>query len=112
MIGYDRDPAAIRRMAAKGAVGADSLTALVEQLTPPRAVWLMVPAGDPVDQTLQALLPLLDPDDVVVDGGNPYYKDSMALQRRFRSREPEPFSDKLLAALRQQFGGHEVKRKT
>ena len=77
VVGFDRDPEAVQRVMAKGAGGADSLAALVEQLTPSRAVWLMVPAGDPVDQTLQALLPLLTPDDVVVDGGNSYYKDSM-----------------------------------
>ena len=86
VVGYDRDPAAIQRVAAKGASGADSLAALVEQLTPPRAVWLMVPAGDPVDQTLRALLPLLAPDDVVVDGGNSYYKDSMRRAAILRER--------------------------
>jgi len=77
VVGYDWDPTAVQRVVAKGAGGADSLAVLVKQLTPPRTVWLMVPAGDPVDQTLQALLPLLAPDDVVVDGGNSYYKDAM-----------------------------------
>ncbi len=77
VVGYDRNPETVQQVVVRGAVGADSLAALVEQLTSPRVVWLMVPAGDPVDQTLQALLPLLAPDDAVVDGGNSYYKDSM-----------------------------------
>ncbi|HJV93943.1 MAG TPA: NADP-dependent phosphogluconate dehydrogenase, partial [Azonexus sp.] len=56
-----------------------SLKALTDRLPPPRAVWLMVPAGDTVDQTIAALLPWLLPDDVIIDGGNSNYKDS---QRR------------------------------
>ncbi len=56
LVGYDRDPAAVQRVAGKGASGADSLAALAQQLRPPRAVWLMVPAGDPVDQTIGLML--------------------------------------------------------
>src|SRR5690606_934899 len=54
----------------------DSLEALVAALPAPRAIWLMVPAGAPVDATLDLLLPLLQPGDVVVDGGNSNYRDS------------------------------------
>jgi len=74
---YDRNPEAIRQVAEKSAVGVDSLALLAEQLAPPRVVWLMVPAGDPVDQTIQSLIPHLKPDDVIVDGGNSYYKDTL-----------------------------------
>ena len=77
VVGYARDPEAVRRVVEKGAVGADSLPNLVEQLKPPRVVWLMIPAGNPVDETIEALLPLLSPDDVIVDGGNSNYKDTM-----------------------------------
>src|SRR5690606_1149819 len=56
-----------------------SLEALVERLAAPRALWIMVPAGDPVDATIAALQPLLLPGDAIVDGGNSFYKDS---QRR------------------------------
>ena len=76
-VAYDRDPDAVRVVENAGAVGAGSLEELVRKLSPPRAVWLMVPAGDPVEQTIQSLAPLLSPDDTVIDGGNSYYKDSV-----------------------------------
>ena len=77
VVSYDRNPQAVQSVVEKGAVGADSLTALVQQLTPPRMIWLMVPSGDPVDQTIQALMPYLRPGDAVVDGGNSNYKDTL-----------------------------------
>ena len=77
VVGYARDPGSVRRAVEKGAVSADSLPNLVEQLKPPRVVWLMIPAGNPVDETIEALLPLLNQDDVIVDGGNSNYKDTM-----------------------------------
>ena len=77
LVGYDRDPAAVQRVAEKGASGADSLAALAQQLKPPRAVWLMVPAGDPVDQTIEALIPHMSRGDVILDGGNSNYKDTV-----------------------------------
>src|SRR5208282_2481463 len=54
-----------------------SLADLVRQLAPPRILWLMIPSGDPVDQTLAQLKPLLAPGDLIVDGGNSYYRDSL-----------------------------------
>ena len=77
VVGYARDSVAVRRVEEKGAVGANSLPNLVEQLKPPRVVWLMIPAGNPVDETIEALVPLLKRDDVIVDGGNSNYKDTM-----------------------------------
>jgi len=77
VIGYDRDGAAVQRVIEKGAGGADSLERLFSQLKAPRAVWLMVPAGAPVDQTIDLLLPHLSPGDTIIDGGNSYYKDSV-----------------------------------
>ncbi len=77
LVGYDRDPAAVQRVAGKGASGADSLAALAQQLKPPRAVWLMVPAGGPVDQTIEALIPHMSRGDVILDGGNSNYKDTV-----------------------------------
>ncbi|WP_372016348.1 phosphogluconate dehydrogenase (NAD(+)-dependent, decarboxylating) [Pseudoxanthomonas sp. 10H] len=76
------DPGAPARQAAQQAHGLetfDSLAALVAALPAPRALWLMVPAGAPVDATLEALRPLLEAGDIVVDGGNSNYADS---QRR------------------------------
>ena len=74
---YDRSADAIRASESNGAVGAASLDALVRELDPPRAVWLMVPAGDATEATMESLVPLLSPDDVVLDGGNSNYKDSI-----------------------------------
>jgi len=63
--------------AAKGADAAASLAELVDKLTPPRVVWMMVPAGDAVEQTIADVAPRLAKGDILVDGGNSYYKDSI-----------------------------------
>ena len=75
VVGWDRNAEAVTR-ASGGLEAAASLAGMVGALAPPRAVWLMVPAGAPVDATLDALLPLLAPGDAVVDGGNSFYKDT------------------------------------
>ncbi|HEX2170947.1 MAG TPA: decarboxylating 6-phosphogluconate dehydrogenase [Dehalococcoidia bacterium] len=67
VIGYDRDPA-LSEVA--------SLEDLIGRLAPPRLVWVMVPAGDPTEQTIRAVADLLAPDDTIIDGGNSYYRDS------------------------------------
>lgn len=77
VVGFDRDPAAVQRVVDKGATGGASLEAMLGQLKPPRAVWLMVPAGPPVDETIRLLLPGLSPGDTIIDGGNSYYRDSV-----------------------------------
>lgn len=74
---YDVDSAAVDRAVALGAARAPSVENLVEQLRPPRVVWLMVPAGDAVERTLQTLAALVEKNDVLVDGGNSNYKDTM-----------------------------------
>ncbi len=74
---WDRNAEAIGTAAGEGAVGADSLDALVAQLSAPRAVWIMVPSGDPTEQTVTSLLRLLGAGDVIIDGGNSNYKDSV-----------------------------------
>ena len=78
-VGFDPDAAARSRAAADGIEPAASLEELVGKLDAPRVLWLMVPAGKVVDETLARLLPLLAAGDVVVDGGNSFYKDT---QRR------------------------------
>jgi 6-phosphogluconate dehydrogenase len=77
VVGYARKKEVVDVVVKEGAKGADSLANLVAQLTPPRVVWLMIPSGAPVDQTLEQLHPLLSPGDYVVDGGNSYYKDTL-----------------------------------
>jgi 6-phosphogluconate dehydrogenase len=76
VVGFDPSAEAVARAAANGVAAAASLPELVAALAAPRAVWLMVPAGPVVDQTLDQLLGLLAPGDLVVDGGNSLYKDS------------------------------------
>jgi len=75
-IAYDVQPAAVDKLKQEGVAGAASLEDLVAQLQKPRAVWLMVPAAV-VDQTLDKLVPLLEPGDIVIDGGNSYYHDDI-----------------------------------
>jgi 6-phosphogluconate dehydrogenase len=77
VISYDRSPEAIQRVVDIGGVGAHSLSDFVKQLAPPRAIWMMVPSGAPVDQTIEQLLPNLAEGDILIDGGNSNYKDSL-----------------------------------
>jgi 6-phosphogluconate dehydrogenase len=86
VVAYDRDPAAVQRSAADGARGVASLAELVSALTAPRAVWIMVPSGDPTDSTVDALLGLLSPGDLIVDGGNSKWTDSKARYARCRDK--------------------------
>jgi 6-phosphogluconate dehydrogenase len=75
-VAYDVNPDAVKSLAAEGATGAESLADFVAKLEAPRNIWIMVPAGI-VDQTLAELRPLLEADDVVIDGGNSYYRDDI-----------------------------------
>lgn len=77
VISYDRNAEAIQRVVDIGGVGAHSLSDFVKQLTPPRVIWMMVPSGAPVDQTIEQLLPNLTRGDILIDGGNSKYKDSL-----------------------------------
>ena len=73
---FDRIPKAVEDLAKEGAVGASSFADLVKKLDKPRAVWLMVPAAV-VDQTIADILPYLEADDALIDGGNSYYVDDI-----------------------------------
>ena len=77
VIAYDRSPDAVSSSVAQGAHGARTLEDLVAQLSAPRAVWVMVPAGDPTEQTVRSLTKLLAAGDTIIDGGNSNYKDSV-----------------------------------
>ena len=76
VVAYDISPAGVKEAVKAGAAGAGSLEGLVEKLRPPRFVWLMVPAGKPVDDAVSALAVLLKKGDTVIDGGNSHYKDA------------------------------------
>src|SRR5262249_13932758 len=74
---YDRSPDAVARAREAGAAGAPTLADLVRALTPPRAVWLMVPAGAPTESTVADLSTLLSPHDTIIDGGNTNFHDDV-----------------------------------
>ncbi len=82
---HDLAPQAVAALAAEGAVGAASPKELVGALATPRVVWLMVPAAA-VEATLEPLVPLLAPGDVLVDGGNSFYRDDMDRSRRLAAK--------------------------
>ena len=77
IVAYYRNPAAVKELLKEGVQGAASLEELVGKLKAPRVVWLMIPAGKPVDDTIAALGKLLSKGDIVIDGGNSYYKDDV-----------------------------------
>ena len=77
IVAFDRNADAVAGAVTAGAAGAASLEALVAALEPPRAVWVMVPAGDPTEATISALSTLLADGDTIIDGGNSFYKDSI-----------------------------------
>ena len=77
VVTYDRSEQAVAASQAQGATGAPSLEDLVRSLSLPRAVWVMVPAGQPTEEAIESLIPLLSAKDTVLDGGNANYKDSM-----------------------------------
>jgi 6-phosphogluconate dehydrogenase len=78
---HDAQPAAIAALHRDGAIAASTVAELVSKMTPPRAVWLMVPAGV-VDAALGTLVPQLQAGDIVIDGGNSYYRDDLARAQR------------------------------
>ncbi|OOZ41808.1 6-phosphogluconate dehydrogenase (decarboxylating) [Solemya pervernicosa gill symbiont] len=77
VVGYNRSSAIVEQLAdEEGMIGADSLADVVAKLDAPRAVWLMLPCGEPTEQAIEALIPLLDEGDTIIDGGNANYQDS------------------------------------
>lgn len=82
---FDRSPEAVKELVKEKAVGAASLAELVKKLDRPRAVWLMVPAAV-VDQSIADLLPLLEPGDILIDGGNSYYVDDIRRAKELASK--------------------------
>ena len=77
MVVSDLSQDAVKQLAGEGAVASSSLNDLVNKLTPPRAAWIMVPAGDPTDKTVLALLDGMQAGDTIIDGGNSYFKDDV-----------------------------------
>ena len=82
---YNRSPGPVKELAAEGAVGATSLADLVKKLEKPRAVWLMVPAAV-VDKSIADLKPLLEANDILIDGGNSYYVDDIRRAKELEAK--------------------------
>ncbi|HWA94823.1 MAG TPA: decarboxylating 6-phosphogluconate dehydrogenase [Terracidiphilus sp.] len=81
VVGFDFNAEAVQRLTASGNVGVSSLEDLARNLDRRKAIWIMVPQGKPVDDTIAKLEPLLNPGDILIDGGNSNYKDT---QRRYK----------------------------
>ncbi|ADD02235.1 MULTISPECIES: phosphogluconate dehydrogenase (NAD(+)-dependent, decarboxylating) [Thermoanaerobacter] len=77
VVAYNRSPEKIKEAEKAGIKGAYTIEDLVKNLERRRIIWLMVPAGDPVDEMIEKLVPLLEEHDIIIDGGNSYYKDTL-----------------------------------
>ena len=86
LVTYDRSAESVQKYAKLGATGAGSLVEVVKKLSAPRVVWIMVPAGDPVDQTIAELRPLLGDGDIIIDGGNSNFHDTIRRANALREQ--------------------------
>jgi 6-phosphogluconate dehydrogenase len=86
VIAYDRNAATVQSLSQDGVIGATSAADLAARLTPPRTVWVMVPAGDPTEQVVNAIAEHLQPGDTIIDGGNSHFKDDVRRATAFEAR--------------------------
>ena len=86
IVGFDRNPDGVAQLVAEGAIGAASLEEAAAQLSAPRIFWVMLPAGAPTEDTVTALRTIAQPGDVVIDGGNTFFKDDVRRARECRER--------------------------
>ncbi len=82
----DLNPANVQQIAADGAIGSASMDDMVTKLVAPRVVWLMIPAGDPTEKTVLALAEKLQRGDIIIDGGNSYFKDDVRRSKMLAAR--------------------------
>jgi 6-phosphogluconate dehydrogenase len=85
-VGYDVSADAVEALAADGATGSSSLEDFAAKLTPPRTAWVMVPAGEITERTIRALAGVLEPGDVIIDGGNSHYHDDLRRAAELREK--------------------------
>ncbi|MBI3469125.1 MAG: decarboxylating 6-phosphogluconate dehydrogenase [Planctomycetes bacterium] len=83
---FDRNEVSVKQLISEGAVGATSLVDFVKRLSKPRAAWVMVPCGEPTEQTVRELGERMEPGDIIIDGGNSYFKDDVRRAKALRSR--------------------------
>jgi 6-phosphogluconate dehydrogenase len=84
VVAYNRSPEKVRLIARKGAKGVLTLEDLVKKLRRPRTIWIMLPAGKPVDDAIEVLKKLLGRGDIIIDGGNSYYKDAIRREKQLK----------------------------
>lgn len=87
VVAWDRDAGAVDKLVKEGAVGASSLADVVSKLSGPRAVWVMVPAGAPTENTINELAGLMSANDIIIDGGNSNYKDSIRRSKELAEKK-------------------------
>jgi 6-phosphogluconate dehydrogenase len=87
IVAYDVNPEAVSALAAEGVEGADSLEALAQSLSAPRAVWVMVPSGEITEKTVADVAAVLEPGDAIIDGGNSYYRDDIRRAGMLREKK-------------------------
>ncbi|MBI3328923.1 MAG: decarboxylating 6-phosphogluconate dehydrogenase [Nitrospinae bacterium] len=83
---FDMNPDSVKQLANESATGATSLHEFVSKLTKPRTAWVMVPAGDPTEKTVMALAERMEGGDLIIDGGNSYFKDDVRRAKALRER--------------------------
>src|SRR5262245_23359530 len=77
VVAFDRKPEVVAKYQSIGATPANDFKTIIQTLGTPRIIWIMVPAGDPVDETIAALRPSLSPGDIIIDGGNSNFHDTI-----------------------------------
>lgn len=87
VVAFNRTPDKVKQAEADGLTGAYSVEELVSKLTGRRVIWLMVPAGNIVDDMIQTLIPLLNKHDIIIDGGNSFYKDTLRRYEEIKQKE-------------------------
>jgi len=83
---FDLSPASVQQLVSEGATGSDSMENFVKSLAKPRAAWVMVPAGAATDATITKLASLMEPGDIVIDGGNSYFKDDVRHAKQLKEK--------------------------
>jgi 6-phosphogluconate dehydrogenase len=87
LVAYDVNPDAVSQLAGEGAEGASSLADLAAKLSAPRSVWVMVPAGEITEKTIEDVAAVLGPGDAIIDGGNSYYRDDIRRAEALREKQ-------------------------
>ncbi len=83
---FDQNPDSVKQLAKEGAIGGTSLDDFISKLLKPRVTWTMVPAGVPTEQTILALAERMEPGDIIIDGGNSYYKDDVRRAKTLKEK--------------------------